>query len=696
MPDHPREGRVTIRRLFRNYVSLVGALIAGLSFVVNVFLLLVDFLAPRQNPYVGILTYMILPGITMAALGVAVAGALIRYSQLRRGLEVVELPQLDLNQPRHRYMLAVAFVVIIAFLGLSGVGGYQAYHFSDSVEFCGQACHTVMRPEFTAYQNSPHARVPCVECHIGPGAEWFVKAKISGAYQVYSVLFHKYSRPISTPIENLRPAQETCEQCHWPAKFWGEQLATRTHYASDKENTRREVDLLVKTGGGSGYGPSEGIHYHMNIASKIWYVATDDKRLVIPWVRHQGTTGEITEYASTDRPISPEELKQHEMRRMDCMDCHNRPSHRYLPPGRALDASFEAGRLPTDLPYLKKVAVEAMVQPYAATAEAEQKIEQYIRDFYAKEYPAVGKEQAEKLQGAIAEVKRVYGQNYFPEMRVSWQAYPDHIGHKEFPGCFRCHDGKHVSKDGRVISKDCSSCHEFLERQKGNLLRAAATPAFAHPWKLDGKHAQILCGACHTGGPAKPPTCRGCHGLPASGVPMGSLQCKECHLKEQQLQPLVKCQACHASLGGLHKSAPHTDAGCTACHLPHGWSPEPRTQCLTCHADKAQHNAGPACADCHVFKEAGAAGTAAGKPGAITFPADPNSPGPVTFDHAPHLAKGLKCADCHPQYFKMQRGGVKLGMEEMGKGKACGACHNGKKAFGVEDGDRCLSCHKEA
>ncbi|MBI4572159.1 MAG: NapC/NirT family cytochrome c [candidate division NC10 bacterium] len=277
---------VTIRACLRNPTSLLGAGIAGLSFATNLFLLLVDFLAPRQNPYVGILTYLLLPGITLGSLG-----------------------------------------LVIAFLGLSGVGGYHAYKFTDSVEFCGEVCHTVMQPVFTAYVNSPHARVACVACHIGPGAEWFVRAKLSGTYQVYSVLFDKFPRPIPTPIRNLRPAQDTCEQCHWPAKFWGERLATRIHFASDEKNTRREIQLLMKIGGGPQKGLTEGIHWHMNIANRIWYIATDDRRLTIPWVRMEDPQGRITEFASTETPITPEQLKEGEIRLMDCMDCHNRPSH---------------------------------------------------------------------------------------------------------------------------------------------------------------------------------------------------------------------------------------------------------------------------------------------------------------------------------------------------------------------------------
>jgi c(7)-type cytochrome triheme protein len=669
---------ITLRRLFRNYVSLIGGIVASMSFILNVFLLLLDVARPTQNPYVGIVTFMILPGVTLGGLGLVFGGAVLRFFQLRREAHVVELPRLDLNNTRHRLVLSGTFLAIIIFMTLSAVGGYESYHYTDSVAFCGQTCHTVMQPEHIAYKSSPHARVACVSCHIGPGAEWFVRAKISGAYQVYSVTFNKFSRPISTPIENLRPAQDVCEQCHWPAKFWGEQLAERVHFSSDEKNSRRQVSLLIKTGGGSVAGVSAGIHYHMNIQNTIWYAAADHRRQVIPWIRVQAPDGKITEYVSTEKPLTPEELKKAEIRRMDCVDCHNRPSHRYLPPGRALDPSLQEGRISVEIPFIKKVAVEAMVRTYATAEEADRGIEAYIRDFYQKQYPAVAQGQDTQIKSAIDEVRRVYHLNLFPEMKVSWQAYPDNIGHKEFPGCFRCHDGKHVSADGKVIDRKCDSCHEFLERRAGGaFVRTEATPAFAHPWKLGGKHAEVLCAACHTGGPMKPTTCRGCHGIAESGVPMAGMQCKECHRKEQVVKPLARCSTCHA---------------------PHAWSIEGRDRCLTCHGDRAQHNPGPPCAQCHDFRPAATAGKPAAPSGppAIVFPADANSPGKVSFEHAKHLAKGAKCADCHPKLFAMKKGGTKLAMDSMGEGRTCGACHDGKKAFGVMDGEKCLTCHKES
>jgi c(7)-type cytochrome triheme protein len=680
---------IRFRHLFRNYVSLAGALIAGIAFATNIFLIMVDLLAPSHNPYVGIVTYMLLPGITMAGLGLTAVGAAMSYARLRHGREFLLLPQIDLNTPRHRMMLGGSLLLLFLFLGLSAVGGYQAYHFTDSVQFCGQACHAVMNPEFTAYQQSAHARVACASCHIGPGAEWFVRSKLSGSYQIYSVLFNKYPRPVPTPIHNLRPAQQTCEQCHWPARFWGEQLANRVHFASDEQNTRREINLLIKTGGGADRGLNQGIHWHMNISEKVWYIASDERRQVIPWMRAEDSSGRVTEYMSTDQPLTAEQRDKSEMRRMDCVDCHNRPSHKYLPPSRAVDISLEAGRIPTTLPFIKKVAVEALVRPYATAVEADAGIEQFVRDFYTKEYPDLAKDYDRRLKPAVEETKRVYRQNFFPEMKVNWQVYPDNIGHKEFPGCFRCHDGKHVTKEGRPLTMSCGACHDFLQANAAGLQRVAATPAFAHPWKLGGKHTRLQCNTCHTGGPAKPATCSGCHRIGAPGTPMASLTCNQCHQKDQQVQPLANCSTCHAVRAGLHKAATHSTSGCTTCHTPHAWTPAPRDTCLTCHGDRAQHAPGRACAQCHSFS---AKGAAAGPP-AITFPSA-GSPGPVTFTHASHLARGAKCTDCHPGLFKMQKGGATLTMETMAAGKACGACHNGKKAFEVMDGDKCATCHK--
>jgi hypothetical protein len=289
-----------------------------------------------------------------------------------------------------------------------------------------------MRPEYTSFLHSPHSRVGCAACHIGSGASWYVKSKISGIRQVFAVTFNTYSKPIPTPIKDLRPARETCEQCHWPAKFFGAQLRTIARYASDEKNSRSEIRLLIQTGGAeSSQGRASGIHWHMALSNKIEYIAIDSARHVIPWVRATDPAGVITIYRS-DGKSSNDPPPSGELRHIDCMDCHNRPTHIIQPPDLAINAALENERLNRKLPYIKKISAEALTEPYLTSAEADSKIESYIRDFYQKyEFKAAGLS-AGVISQAIDEVRAIYHGNFFPEMRANWRTYPDNIGHKNF------------------------------------------------------------------------------------------------------------------------------------------------------------------------------------------------------------------------------------------------------------------------
>ena len=484
---------ITLRRLFRNYISLIGGILAGLSFIVNVFLLFLDFLSPTQNPYVGIITYMILPGVTLTGLGLVFGGAALRFFQLRRGAVVVELPKLDLSNPRHRYALFGTFLTIILFLGLSAVGGYESYHYTDSVAFCGTTCHTVMEPEYTAYQNSAHARVACVSCHIGPGAEWYVRSKINGAYQVYSVLFDKYSRgPFPRPSATCARPRTSASSATGRPSSGASNWPRGSTFPRMRRTLGARVDLLIKTGGGGQHGINKGIHWHMNIANKVFYVAADEKRQVIPWVKTEGPNGEVVEYVSTEKP-SLAGATEEGRSAPDGLHGLSQSTQPPIPAARSGTGSLVPGR--EDLHRASLHEDGSRSRPWCSPSRPRRRpsggSSGTFGTFYAKAYPNVLKDSEAKLRDAIAEVQRVYRQNFFPQMRVNWQAYPENIGHKEFPGCFRCHEGKHVSKDGRVIRNDCAACHDFLERRKGGaFVRAEATAAFAHPWKLGGKHAR--------------------------------------------------------------------------------------------------------------------------------------------------------------------------------------------------------------
>ena len=491
------------RKLIRNPISLIGIALAAVAFINIVFLALIDILSSQPSPYIGILAYMVAPGFLILGLLLIPIGIIVeRRHRLKAAGAPHHYPSLDLDNPAQRSTVAFVLAFVVIFSLMSAVGSYKAYEFTDSVQFCGQLCHTVMHPEFTAYQASPHARVACVDCHVGSGANWYVKSKLSGLRQVYYTALGTYPRPIPTPVQNLRPAPQTCEQCHWPKKFWGAQLKTFTHYGTDEQNTPRVIRMLIKTGGGdSSLGQAgEGIHWHMNIANKITYFATDEQRQTIPWVRMEDAQGNVTEYITKDKPPTQAEIDKASKRRMDCIDCHNRPTHIYVAPDLSVDRSISGRTIDASLPYIKQQGVEVLTADYKTTDEAESKISDKINSFYQSKYPQIASTKADSVKAAVAELQRIYRTTFFPQMKVNWKTHPNNIGHFYFPGCFRCHDGNHVSKDGKVISKDCNSCHTVIEQVEGTMQVAQIpTQTFKHPVDI-GDLSGVSCSDCHNGG----------------------------------------------------------------------------------------------------------------------------------------------------------------------------------------------------
>ena len=517
--------------LFRNYISFVGAAIVVASLVSTVLLFLIEITSNGENPYIGILTYIIFPSILFFGLFVVAVGMILERRRRRRGApeQIAAYPKLDLNDPHARHAFFVFLMVTFVFVSASAFGSYRAFEYTESVAFCGTTCHTVMKPEYTAYLAGSHARVPCVGCHVGPGAGWYVRSKLSGAYQLYSVTFQKYSRPISSPVHNLRPAQETCEQCHWPEKFFGAQLKVFDRYGYDEQNTLRQRRMLINVGGGSpSAGPVKGIHWHMNIANEVTYISIDDHRQVIPWVQIKDRQGNVTEYYDRDRPLTPDQIANGNRRKMDCVDCHNRPAHTYLPPDVAVDQSFAAGKLDPSLPYLKKTAVELLSRSYETTPQAVSTIASGLNDFYSKNYPDVYAQKRQLVDNASGELQRIFQTYFFPEMKTDWQTHPNNIGHLYFAGCFRCHDGEHVSKDGKVITNNCNVCHTMIY-DSANPAASVKMGPFIHPVDL-GALADRKCDFCHK--PNKP------FQHPVNLGDISQFQCVECHpRKEAKLPP---------------------------------------------------------------------------------------------------------------------------------------------------------------
>jgi nitrate/TMAO reductase-like tetraheme cytochrome c subunit len=512
--------------LFRNYISFVGALIAAASLASIILLVLIELTRGAENPYLGIVTYIFLPAILILGLIVIVAGTVFERRRRRRrpDSDIPAFPKIDLNDPRQRRIAGTLVGVSFVFIFMSAFGSYRAYEYSESVEFCGRTCHSVMKPEHVAFMATSHARIRCVDCHVGHATGSYVRSKLNGARQLYSLAFNKFSRPIETPVHNMRPADETCEHCHWPSKFYGAQLKTFNHYGYDEQNSLRQTRMLISVGGGNpDSGPVAGIHWHMNLAHEVSYIASDKHRQVIPWIRVKDRQGNVTEYNDRTRPLSPAQVSQAEQRRMDCIDCHNRPAHDYLPPDVALDQSFAAGRLDPSLPYLKRQAVAALNQSYSTENEAVNAIAKNLDAFYRTNYGELYGQKGESVKGAINETQRIYKTYFFPEMKTNWETHPNNIGHLYSSGCFRCHDGEHVSNTGKVIPNDCNICHTVLS-DSARPATVLKTLSVQHPVDLGGL-ADRKCDTCHKANePFKHPVNLG---------DISMFQCVECHPRKQ-------------------------------------------------------------------------------------------------------------------------------------------------------------------
>ena len=454
----------------RSRVSLIGAMIVTITTPFLLAYMLADTVWHIKNPYFGAAVYLALGPVFLGGLAMIFIGAFFFRGDREVHLFTLEYLRKYFTEPnmfgrlrRNVFLIvlltSVNFEVFSMFL-------YRAYHYRESTQFCGQFCHTVMEPEHTAYMDSPHSRVGCVECHIGAGADWFVKSKISGARQLLAVAAGTYPTPIETPVHGLRPARETCEECHRPELFHGDKLSVKKRFLPDEENTMVNDVLLMKIGSaGDRSKSSHGIHWHVAPENKIIYRSTDHTRMVIPEVTLTKADGSEIVFRTEDADeLLKSAANEGETREMDCIDCHNRPSHIYLSPDEALDRNLAEGKIPQDLPHIKEKGLEFITKEYETTEAAEAAIRQGLNKWYDQYYPDLIKSKPQLLEQAIDGVFDAYAGNVFPAMNVTWGTYVNHISHgPDFEiGCFRCHDDMHESPDGEVISGDCNTCHILL------------------------------------------------------------------------------------------------------------------------------------------------------------------------------------------------------------------------------------------
>ncbi|HEY3311601.1 MAG TPA: NapC/NirT family cytochrome c [Anaerolineales bacterium] len=479
---------------------------------------------------------------------------------LRERLKWPRPVTVDLNKPAHRLWLLAGMLGLLI-VGLAIVaGGVQGYLYTESTEFCGTTCHS-MYPQYERYQFSAHSKVECAKCHVGAGLQPFIQSKIDGTRQLVATIFDNYSRPIKSPVHNLRPARETCETCHSPATFKDNIAKTIRHYANDEANTLEQTTLVLKMGGWkSSTGISKGIHWH--ISSEVNYIALDDQRQVIGWVGIRQPDGSMKEFYARDligmgqTNFVEEARKKGEVRRLDCIDCHNRAAH-YIPyPEQEVDNAITDGLISSSVPFVRQKAVEILSASYKTEADAFAAIDELGATF--KNDPKIS---GETVDQATRTLKALYTQTNFPDMNLDYRTNPNNARHTPTLGCFRCHDGKHVTlgADGKqeTISVECNLCHTVPIVGKGSEMLVEAPVIIgdvpdSHTdfrWTIEHRsitadqktgcyqcHGQAFCnnGACHN--LSHPADMAFTHAKEAEKV--GQQVCFTCHQD-------ITCTRCH-------------------------------------------------------------------------------------------------------------------------------------------------------
>jgi nitrate/TMAO reductase-like tetraheme cytochrome c subunit len=452
-----------------NWISLIGGAVTSAAAIVLVGFWVVNFFGHggSSNPYLGIVFDLFLPGLFVFGLILIPIGIWLRRRRLLAAGEIPSIyPQSTLKDPVFRRGIEIVLVATFVNFVIVGTASYRGISYMDSPNFCGQSCH-VMAPQWAAYQVSPHSHVACVECHIGTGLSAAVQAKVNGTKQLIEVTLHDYPTPIRASLSVLRPARATCEECHSPTHFVGEKLLIETMYGDDEKNSITRDILALHLGGVDSLSHQSGIHGHH--LDRYEYIATDATNQTIIAVSKHNPDGSVTQFISADwkGPIAGV------TRQMDCMDCHNQATHIFQTAEDAVDEAMLDGSPDPALPFVHKKGMELIQTEYRSQAEAGTKIAAGLEDFYRTQYPAVWNGQRGQVEAAAKTLVAIYDRNVFPDMKVTWGTYPNGMGHSApghnpSPGCFRCHDGNHTSKDGKTITNDCSVCHNLLAVDEAN------------------------------------------------------------------------------------------------------------------------------------------------------------------------------------------------------------------------------------
>ena len=474
---YTRYARHFLQGLATDWIGAGGIVLTTTAFLLFLFMELLRLSGVVTNAYVGLITYMVLPGLfVLGLLLIPLGWARYRRRSGRTTRELLEErfeAELLGSRPTGSRLFGIVILLTLGNLLFLGVGGARMLHFMDTPVFCGTACHSVMNPEWSVYQASPHARVACVECHVGEGVDALVDAKLNGLWQIISATFDLYERPIPTPVHTLRPARETCEHCHWPEKFYGDRVVIRPRHGMDSLSTPTFTTLSLKIGSGSGERRGE-IHWHIGPENQVRYTSVGDEREAMIWVEalradgiwHRWTNRAIPGGRVPGLPppdSSPGHPGGEEAARiMDCVDCHNRATHIYEDPEAAVDERLASGAIDGTLPFVKRVAFEALSSRYRDIPSAAAGLENEIIWAYSREIPGGKMADPRAVERLIRTLQEIYERNVHPQMNIWWNPYPDHIGHEGGGGCFRCHNPDLVDANGGTIPYDCTLCHSIL------------------------------------------------------------------------------------------------------------------------------------------------------------------------------------------------------------------------------------------
>lgn len=445
-----------------NWVSKLGVALTTSSFVIFLIAQLAMFMGELTNALLRLIVYLLFPslfiiGLLLIPIGWHIykkdTGKTIR-ELLNERFKPVDI-EAGFSCSKVFRTILILTAINILFLGSASV---RMLHFMDEPYFCGTACHSVMNPEWTTYRISPHARVKCVECHVGEGTGALIDSKLNGVWQMISVTFNLYEQPIPTPVHQLRPARETCEKCHWPDKFYGNRLKTIVNFERDSLSTANYTTLSLKIDSGKN-GQQTGIHWHVAEENEIRYASVDDKREKMLWVEMRQPDGDFKRY--TNKNYQQESYDGKDARILDCVDCHNRATHIYENPQKALNERINSGLLDRSLPYLNREVLHAIIKNYPNKNTAISGIANHLRSYYKRNYPELAAENIAVIDSCVNSLQDIYNRNIHPLMNISWGSYPIHIGHDGDGGCFRCHNSKLVDEDDKNISYNCVLCHSI-------------------------------------------------------------------------------------------------------------------------------------------------------------------------------------------------------------------------------------------